>query len=124
MPDKNIQITTAEDRQTLRIDVPEMRLTLNAVDVDNLLVALTTARAALLPEHALDPQQNREYQAIANPRYWVMPNQVLGGVNLGLRHPGLGWVWFCVHQADTHHLAQSLTQHCAREPSEGSQAIN
>jgi hypothetical protein len=124
VPDKNIQITTSEDRQTVRIDVPETQLTLNAVDVDNLLLALASARAALLPEHPMDPQQNREYQAIANPRYWVMPNQVLGGVNLGFRHPGVGWMWYCMQEGDTEHLVQALNDHSAKAPAEGSQAIN
>jgi hypothetical protein len=121
---KNIQITTSADRATVQIDLPDAKLALNAVDIDNLLAALAAARAAMVPEHSLDPLQNKEYQAIANPRYWVMPNQVLGGVNLGLRHPGHGWMWFCIPSGDTQALADALALHSSPPPMEGSQSIN
>jgi hypothetical protein len=121
---KNIQITTTSDRLHVQIDVPESLLTLNAVDVDNLLAALAAARAAMQPEHPMDPQPNREYQAIANPRYWVMPNQVLGGINIGFRHPGQGWSWYCMSEADTRHLVEAIQQNNANVPVAGSTAIN
>lgn len=102
---KNIHFEGAADRLTVRMDVPEASMTLNATDVTNMMNALANVRATMLPEIPADPPQRQEFQAIASPRFYAMPNHVLGGINLGLRHPGLGWIWFFLPHAD----AQSLS---------------
>jgi hypothetical protein len=124
MASKQIHLTTSADGLSVTLQLPEATLSLNATDVDNLLLALSSARGAMQPSFPDQPAPNQEYQATTDPRYWVMPNQVLGGTNIGFRHPGYGWIWFCVSNAETQHLANILKAHNAAAPPAGSSAIN
>lgn len=121
---RNIQLTASPDSQTVAINVPETALVLNATDVDNLIAALAVVRSNLQPGFPDQPGNNREYQATIEPRYWVMPNQVLGGTSVGFRHPGLGWIWFCISNVETSHLSNILKSHNAPVPSEAPASIN
>ncbi len=110
---KNINITAQPDGQTVVLEFPEMKLQLNATDVENFVVALAAARRALKPEPLAQPVPNQQVQATANPSFVVQTDEVMGGVNVGLRDLGIGWIWFHFGAEQGQTIIDAMTKHNA-----------
>jgi hypothetical protein len=121
---KNINITAQADGQTVALELPDIKLQLNATDIENFITALAAARRALKPEPLAQPIPNQQVQATANPSFVVQTDEVMGGVNVGLRDLGIGWIWFHfgVEQGQT--IVEAMTKHNAVSLVATSRTIN
>jgi hypothetical protein len=113
---KNINVAIQADGQTVVVDVPELKLTLNAADLDNMIAALSAARRNIKPEPALQPVQQQQVLATANPHFTVQTDEATRGVNVGIRDLGTGWQWYHFSEEHVGAFADALRKHLGMIP--------
>jgi hypothetical protein len=90
------QITSAEDRSHIRIDVlvdgaSTVWTEMEAPELDAFLHLLISARIHLLPEVTREPDPGWRVPGIEDPIWHACSIPTENKVALALRHPGAGW---------------------------------
>jgi hypothetical protein len=93
------------------VTFPAEAVSMNASDVADLIESLGRVRTGMRPEVPRDPKLGAVVSTVADPRFWVAPEGMVGGVLLSLRHPGLGWLYFQIPSAEIETLVALLQKH-------------
>ncbi|MCK1322172.1 hypothetical protein IVA94_14975 [Bradyrhizobium sp. 156] len=109
-----VSVKLAEDRShaelTFDLGSQVLKDQIDAHDLSGLIDHLMRIRAGLLDEVPKELDPHIRIQAVADP-IWRAPNEPGPvGKRLGLRHPGLGWLWFEFPQAEADAIARHLTK--------------
>jgi len=103
-----VTLSESRDNVTLRFGAPA---TLNAGGIEGLIAAIAHVRSQMSPEISPDPVMQGQVAACIDPRYSIGVDPMRGGVMLGLRHPGLGWLYFQIPHQGTARLRELLAEH-------------
>jgi hypothetical protein len=102
---------------TVKITQGEDTLTLNAAEVDAVVLGLAQARSHLKPEIPAEaPRKEPAIDAIANPAYWTEFRPEHNGSLLFLRHPGYGWIPYFIPSVDRDRLVMYWQKHALKQP--------
>ncbi len=113
MPALTLNLTLSEDRMSVTIEAldpsgAKVSGTADAADLDELIVALGSVRAALadvVPEELEPPAR---VATIRDPA-WLTESQD-GRRIVCFRHPGYGWLAFALSELDAEDLAEGLLE--------------
>lgn len=90
-------------------DILKAAESLTAGDLELLISKLAELRASREPAVEIDPPLGKHVGAIPAPRFWTEPEAMTGGCLLGLRHTGIGWLWFLLTKDDRRALMNYWT---------------
>lgn len=107
----SIKVEFPEGPEKALVNFPAEAVSVSATDVADLIASLGQVRAGMRPEVPRDPTLGVVVPTITDPRFWVAPESMVGGVLLSLRHPGLGWLYFQIPQLEVEKLVALLQQH-------------
>jgi len=95
---------------------PPAALTLDAAEVEKMIVTLAQMRATMKPPRPVGPPEPGTpiYLATAS-RWWVQPDGT--GIDLTVLHPGYGWVGLYLDQNGIEQLSQRLSRSLHKTPS-------
>lgn len=82
---------------------------LSAPMVDELMRTLAGCRAQMRPVHAAEPPADRAESYCGDNLLWtVSPSAHQAAVDIGVQHPGLGWLVLTLSRAQVEDLTASL----------------
>lgn len=114
----NIYCELGADRQQVTIDLPPAvsdrsiatRVLLSARLVDGLIRELARLRNMMPDPHPQDVDTSGRLLSVVNPRWRHTPEALMGGSIVSFRHPGLGWLHFCLPKREAAHLGGLLVK--------------
>lgn len=103
---------TLANQTRLQVDASPTSFFLSADDVEKLIAELAHFRSQMSPEV---PKQapSGQHQMIADPAFSGAVT-ASGGLALGLRHSGIGWLFYFFPQAEARKLSSALAQFVTR----------
>jgi hypothetical protein len=105
-----IEVALSGDGLTLELQAPSGAIPrLSACQVDELMRSLAHARTQMRPVHPADPPNDREQTFHGDNLLWtVRPSPHQPAIEIGIQHPGLGWVSLTLSRAQVEDLTASL----------------
>jgi hypothetical protein len=95
-----------DGREAVGLQLGAAKLELNTAQLSELISVLSSIREQMLPQIQGDAPDRFRFEE--NPRFVVKGAGPLGGIFIGLRHAGLGWVFGHLAQSEAKNLAQGL----------------
>jgi hypothetical protein len=114
---KTPTLSLSDDRKTMLIEFPgdpPVTLACDAGSVDALLRAVSQLRSQMTPPYPEIYAPSPRFEGIANPRWYTEPVLMPEGSAIHFRHPGFGWLCFCLSKEDARTLAARLQAQVAR----------
>lgn len=81
---------------------------LSAAAVDDLMQALADCRARMTPVHSAEPVAHATIYTGDNLLWSVRPAPHASALELGIQHPGLGWIMMPLSRAQVEDLTTSI----------------
>lgn len=99
----------SEDASRLTLKGPAGDATLDAAALDDLIAALAAKRAAMTPVHAAEPPRDSAGRHSADNLLWsVRPTPDRTAIEVGMHHPGLGWLVMNLSRGQSEDLVTSV----------------
>lgn len=106
-----VTFKAALDMASVECTFPPGTVTATVADLEELIQLLSTIRAQLQPPVSMDPPLDVLVDPLPDPRYWTNYDQMTEGTLLGVRHPGLGWIWSLLPPVECERLIGYLQKH-------------
>jgi len=109
MHDFSLELSQDETDLTVSIDGAGLPARLSAGDVDDLVRALAEHRARMKPVHAAEPPRDGAAVYTGDNLLWsVSAAPHRSAIELGVQHPGLGWIVMALSRAQIEDLLASI----------------
>jgi hypothetical protein len=111
-----IEVALSDDHLHLELrDRSGAATRLSAAMVDELIRTLARHRAEMRPVHPAEPPSDRDQTYCCDNLMWtVQPSPDRPAIDIGVQHPGIGWLILSLSRAQTEDLTASLA-FCANE---------
>ncbi|MPZ38061.1 MAG: hypothetical protein GEU95_08335 [Rhizobiales bacterium] len=104
-----LSLDLSEDETTLTMRAGSDRSQLKASQVDDLIRRLAKHRARMKPVHPAEPPVDESTTLAGDNLLWcVRSAPQMSALELGIQHPGLGWIMLQLSRAQVEDLQTSL----------------
>src|SRR5262245_52595249 len=105
----SLSLTMSDDDTTLTASVDDQTVQMTAGDVDNLIRRLAEHRARMKPVHPAEPPMDAAGVFTGDNLLWsVRAAPQLSALEVGIQHPGLGWIVMPLSRAQVEDFQTSL----------------
>lgn len=102
-------LSLSDDATRLTLKNAAGDVTLDAGALDALIRALAEKRAAMTPVHAAEPPRQGAARHSADNLLWsVRPTPDAAAIEVGMHHPGLGWLVMNLSRGQSEDLVTSV----------------
>ncbi len=98
----------SNDRRRARLTFPSTSLDVEVDGIKSIIAALGATRSAMLPEEPVEFLPPKSVHAVPAPGWTVGPELLNGDALIHIRHPGYGWLHFCLPKAAAERLGTHL----------------
>jgi hypothetical protein len=96
--------------QAVRFNIGANAVILDVNELDALIEHLGMVRSGLTPALPNEPSHTHNYAIEIDPCWYLDKNPLFDGIELLLRHTGLGWTGFAIPQSSLERLQDAIFQ--------------
>ncbi|WP_446902721.1 hypothetical protein [Burkholderia sp. YIM B11467] len=102
-----MEVSTESGYPVIRFTIDGQTSILGVHDIDQMILQLATARAAMQPTHPVEPPEG-QYPLQIDPCWRVDRLADYDGAVLSIRHVGMGWIAFALPSVNLTNLVEAL----------------